>query len=114
MNLLLSRPSGTLSPAEGERDGVRGPLAGSRAQGAFEVRGVLSCGRGVGVSVSSNPIFGLEGGQPIHLVTSVAAVCGSRALSPAREIVFSVWVSLPAAARAGRESPSAARTPPRR
>src|SRR5437870_583201 len=29
VNLPLSRPSGTLSPAEGERDGVRGPLAGS-------------------------------------------------------------------------------------
>src|SRR6266542_2770121 len=38
----LSRPSGTLSPSEGERDGVRGPLGGSRAQGAIKVRGDLS------------------------------------------------------------------------
>jgi len=29
MNVPLSRPSGTLSPAEGERDGVRGPLGSS-------------------------------------------------------------------------------------
>jgi len=42
MNLLLSRPSGTLSPAEGERDGVRGRWVGSRAQGAIKVRGGLS------------------------------------------------------------------------
>src|SRR2546430_1163491 len=42
MNLLLSRPSGTLSPSEGERDGVRGPWVGSRVQGAHIVRGVLS------------------------------------------------------------------------
>src|SRR5207302_9033284 len=45
MNLLLSRPSGTLSPAEGERDGVRGRWVGSRAQGAHKVRGVLSMNR---------------------------------------------------------------------
>ncbi len=32
MNLPLSRPSGALSPSEGERDGVRGPFAGSGAQ----------------------------------------------------------------------------------
>src|SRR5882762_3508673 len=42
MNLLLSRPSGTLSPSEGERDGVRGRWVGSRSQGAHKVRGVLS------------------------------------------------------------------------
>src|SRR6266540_1215444 len=51
-NLPLSRPSafakptadksGTLSPSEGERDGVRGPLAGSGAQCAHKVRRILA------------------------------------------------------------------------
>ncbi len=43
-NLPLSRPSGTLPPSEGERDGVRGPLAGagSGAQCAHNIRGILS------------------------------------------------------------------------
>jgi len=41
MNLLLSRPSGTLSPAEGERDEVRGRWVGSRAQGAIKFGEVL-------------------------------------------------------------------------
>ena len=34
--------SGTLSPSEGERDGVRGPLAGSGAQCAHKVRRILA------------------------------------------------------------------------
>ena len=42
MNLPLSRPSGTLSPSGGERDGVRGPLTSSGAQCAHKVRRVLS------------------------------------------------------------------------
>ncbi|HYT60956.1 MAG TPA: hypothetical protein VEL06_12340 [Haliangiales bacterium] len=38
----LTRPSGTLSPSEGERDGVRGPLAGSGASYAHKVRTILT------------------------------------------------------------------------
>ena len=48
MNLPLTRPSGTLSPSEGERDGVRGRLEGSGAQGALKVWGILSWERGKG------------------------------------------------------------------
>src|SRR2546425_6240991 len=42
--LPLLRPSGTLSPSQRERDGVKlgGPLAGSGAQGEVDVRGVLT------------------------------------------------------------------------
>src|SRR6266545_6943992 len=41
--------SGTLSPSEGERDGVRGPLAGSGAQCAHKIRGILSPSQRVSV-----------------------------------------------------------------
>src|SRR6266498_3520429 len=37
----LSRPGAPPPPAEGEREGGRGPLGGSRAQGAIKVRGNL-------------------------------------------------------------------------
>src|SRR2546430_864538 len=102
-----------LGGGEGRGEGAVGWFkVARRAQSSG--RSLLGERAGVRASVSSNPIFGVGGGQPIHLVTSVAAICRSRALSPAQEMDFSVWVSLPAAARAGKESPSAARTLPRR
>ena len=42
MNLPLSRPSDPLSPLEGERDGVRGPHAGSSLPGAQKAREILT------------------------------------------------------------------------